>query len=144
MTIQTRSMHLFLIFFISLTVTLLAGCSSENESQTAKNNQKLFDHSHGSDVPDLEKHKFEHKFADQCVGRELKNSVNKEYDKTRLEKTCLCIATNMMKDLTAAEAEKFLGENKNTRSLQIRFDNAAYHCLQKNQRPGAPIIFKRR
>jgi len=142
MTIQRHSMYLFHVFFICFTVTILAGCSSE-ESQSTKNGENTFDHSHGSDVPDLEKHKFEHKFADQCVGREIKNSANKEYDKARLEKTCLCIATKMMKDLTAAEAEKFLGENKNTRSLQIRFDNAAYHCLQKTQRPGAPIIFKR-
>ena len=133
-------MHLILVFFLSLAVISLTGCSSEEESQPTI----TFDHEHGADVTDLNKHRFEHKFADQCVTREIKNSVNKEYDKSRLEKTCLCIATYMMKDLTAAEAEKFLVENKHTRSLQIRFDNAAYKCLQKTKQPKTPIIFKQR
>jgi hypothetical protein len=118
----------------------ISGCSSEDENDVAK---VKFDHEHDY-VTDLEKHKFEHKFADQCVARELKNSVNKEYDKERFSKTCLCIARFMLKDLTAAEAEKFLEENKSTRSLQIRFDNAAYQCLQKNTEPEEPIIFIKR
>ncbi len=140
MTTQIRYMHLFPVFFLCLAVTSLIGCSSEEESQPTN----TFDHKHGADVTDLNKHRFEHKFADQCVSREIKNSVNKAYDKNRLEKSCLCIATYMMKDLTAAEAEKFLDENKHTRSLQIRFDNAAYKCLQKTKQPKSPIIFKHR
>lgn len=140
MTFQTRYIHLTLVFFLSLAVTSLAGCSSDEESQPTN----TFNHPHGDDVTDLNKHRFEHKFADQCVVRELKKSVNKEYDKNRFEKSCLCIATYMMKDLTAAEAEKFLIENKNTRSLQIRFDNAAYQCLQKTVQPKASVIFKQR
>jgi hypothetical protein len=139
MTIHTRYIHLFYVVFLSLVVTSLTGCTSEKESQSTT----AFDHTHGANVTDFRKHTFEHKFADQCVARELKNSVNQTYDKKRLEKTCLCIATDMMKKLTATEAEKFLVENKSTRSLQIRFDNAAFKCLQKIKLPQAPEIYKK-
>lgn len=134
-------------FFIILVLFGLVACSSDEEKSTKQvkpSSHPTFDHTHGDEVTDLEKHKFEHKFANQCVAREIKNSVNKDYDKKRLEKTCLCIASYMMKNLTAVEAEKFLEENKNTRSLQIRFDNAAYQCLQQNKQPKAPEIFKTR
>lgn len=134
-------------FFIILVLFGLVACSSDEEKSTQQvkpSSHPTFDHTHGDEVTDLEKHKFEHKFANQCVAREIKNSVNKDYDKKRLEKTCLCIASYMMKNLTAVEAEKFLEENKNTRSLQIRFDNAAYQCLQQNKQPKAPEIFKTR
>ena len=133
--------------FSVLVAVLLAGCSSEEDKKPvakAKITRNQFDHTHGKEVTDLEKHKFEHEFAEQCVNRELKNSVNKDIDKKRYEKTCLCIATFMMEDLTAKEAEKFLEENKNTRSLQIRFDNAAYNCLQKQAKTKSPMIFNRR
>jgi hypothetical protein len=118
-----------------LLILSLASCSDDKPK---------FDHSHGDEVTDLEKHQFEHAFAKQCVARETRNSVNKELDIKRYTEPCLCIATHMMKDLTAQEAEKFLEENKSTRSLQIRFDNAAYKCLQRYQNQNAPTIFKKR
>ncbi len=142
-----RNLNSLPFIFILLVSLIVSACSSDEDNATQQvktSSTPTFDHPHGEDVTDLEKHKFEHKFANQCVAREIKNSVNKDYDKKRLEKTCLCIASYMMKDLTAVEAEKFLEENKNTRSLQIRFDNAAYHCLQKNKLPKAPEIFKTR
>jgi hypothetical protein len=77
----------------------------------------------------MEKHTFEHAFADQCVARETKASNNP--DTAKLEKDCMCIAQYMMKDLTAVESEKFLEEDKNTQSLVIKYDAAAYHCLQE-------------
>ena len=119
----------------TLLILFLASCSDDKPQ---------FDHSHDDEVTNLEKHQFEHAFAEQCVARETQNSVNKELDKKRYAEPCLCIATYMMKDLTAPEAEKFLEENKSTRSLQIRFDNAAYHCVQKRQNQKAPTIFKKR
>jgi hypothetical protein len=36
----------------------------------------------------------------------------------------------MVKDLTDEEVEKYLTEHENPRSLQIKFDAAAYHCTQ--------------
>jgi len=98
-------------------------------------------HAHVTEVTSVEKHKFEHEFAKQCVDRELSNSVNKEHDRQRFEESCMCIAEFMMKDLTAIEAEKFLAENKSAQSLRIRFDTAAYHCLQESELPQEPELF---
>jgi len=128
-----------LIISAVLTMTLTA-CSDDNDSKIS---HPSFDHEH-INVTDLQKHKFEHDFAKTCVARETRNSVNKDIDTKRAEKDCLCIATYMMKDLTGVEAEKFLTEKKNTQSLRIRFENAAYNCLQKTaDKPKAPKIFGR-
>jgi hypothetical protein len=140
------------IFILTAVVTvglplLLSGCSSDEENKTkstatdAKHNP--FDHTHDVEVTDLQKHKFEHDFARQCVERELINSVNKEADKERFTKPCMCIATYMMKDLTAQEAEKFITEHENPRSLQIKFDSAAYHCLQQKSQPKEPQLYRK-
>jgi hypothetical protein len=135
-----------IIFFtavVNIALSLiLTGCSDEEEKTAAapvKHNP--FDHSHDVEVTDIQKHKFEHDFARQCVERELQNSVNKEADKERFEETCMCIATYMMKDLTAKEAEKFITERENPRSLQIKFDGAAYHCLQQKAQPKGMQLF---
>ncbi|WP_024298780.1 hypothetical protein [Methylomicrobium lacus] len=111
--------------------------------QTAGDVHNPFDHTHDVPVTDVRKHKFEHDFAAQCVDRELKNSTDKEADKARWERPCMCIATFMMKSLTAEEAEKFLDEHKNTQSLVIKYENAAYHCLQAKQQPKEPQLFGR-
>ena len=111
--------------------------------QTAGDVHNPFDHTHDVPVTDVQKHKFEHDFAAQCVEREVKNSVNKEEERSRWEKPCMCIATFMMKNLTADEAKKFLDEHKNTQSLVIKYENAAYHCLQAKQQPKEPQLFGR-
>ncbi|MFZ2168417.1 MAG: hypothetical protein WAW61_02150 [Methylococcaceae bacterium] len=116
-------------FVITLFIT---GCSDDEEKIGAvKTSHNPFDHSHDVPVTDIQKHKFEHDFAAQCVERELKNSANKEVDKERFAQSCMCVATFMMKDLTAQEAEKFLTEHENPRSLQIKYDSAVYHCTQQ-------------
>ncbi len=124
----------------------LPACSDDKPKTVVsqKKEHNPFDHSHGAEVTDLVKHKFEHDFAEQCVQREIKNSVNKEDDRKRYAKPCLCIATYMMKDLTAVEAEKFLKQHKDTQSLRIRFENAAYHCLQQKAQPKSPQLFGKR
>lgn len=123
-------------FFAALAVIVIAlsvtGCSDDKEKAVpVKAAHNPFDHSHDIPVTDVQKHKFEHDFAEQCVARELKNSVNKDEDKERFSKSCMCVATYMMKDLTAQEAEKFLTEHENPRSLQIKYDSAVYHCTQQ-------------
>ena len=125
--------NLFFAAFTSLFIALaVTGCSDDKEKAVpVKAAFNPFDHSHDVPVTDIEKHKFEHDFAAQCVERELKNSVNKEEDKERFSKSCLCVATDMMKDLTAQEAEKFLKEHENPRSLQIKYDSAVFHCTQE-------------
>ncbi|MDP1615119.1 MAG: hypothetical protein Q8L68_04915 [Methylococcales bacterium] len=126
---------------LALSVT---GCSDDKKSapvtQAAKSNHNPdpFDHSHDVAVTDVQKHKFEHEFADQCIARELKNSDNKDSDREHFSKPCTCIATFLMKDLTAKEAEKFLAEHQNPQSLRIKYENAAYHCLQEKIPPHEP------
>ena len=135
-------------FLVVLTGAVLAlsvtGCSDDKEkTATAKNVHNPFDHTHDVVVTDVEKHTFEHEFADECVKRELKNSVNKDVDRARYSEPCMCIATFLMKDLTADEAKKFMVEHKNTQSLVIKYENAAYHCLQEKAQPKQPQIFGR-
>jgi hypothetical protein len=135
-------------FFAALTGVVIAlsvaGCSDDEEKVAAAKEASApavhnpFDHSHDTPVTDVQKHKFEHDFADQCVQRELKNSTNKEFDKVRYATPCMCIAKYLMKDLTADEAQLFLGEHKNAQSLVIKYENAAYHCLQQNALPKGP------
>lgn len=138
LTIKTmKKKQLIYPFTVALTTAviiagLVAGCSDDKPKTAAKNAaHNPFDHTHDKVVTDVVKHQFEHQFADQCVEREVKNAVNKEEERKRLAEPCMCIATNLMKDLTAEEAEKFLKERKDTQSLRIRFENAAYNCLQK-------------
>ncbi|MEE9396520.1 MAG: hypothetical protein V3V31_05850 [Methylococcales bacterium] len=116
----------------------LVGCSDDDSEHASGG------HSHFSEIASVEKHKFEHEFAKQCVDREVSNSANKNHDRKRFEEPCLCIAEFMMKDLTDIEAEKFLAENKNAQSLRIRFDSAAYHCLQGAKQPQEPVLFGKR
>jgi hypothetical protein len=40
--------------------------------------------------------------------------------------------------LTSQEAEKFLDEHENPQSLRIKYENAAYHCLQEKAPPQEP------
>ncbi|MGR9013843.1 MAG: hypothetical protein ACU83U_09390 [Gammaproteobacteria bacterium] len=139
------------IFMAALTGMVIAisitGCSDDKEkasaAKPATTNKTTavhnpFDHSHDVQVTDIQKHKFEHDFAKQCVQRELKNSDNKEADEAKYTQPCMCIAKFLMKDLTAEEAEKFIGEHKNAQSLVIKYENAAYHCLQQNAHPKGP------
>jgi PBP1b-binding outer membrane lipoprotein LpoB len=125
----------------------LSGCSDEDKTastaktQTATTVEHTFDHPHGPEVTDLQKHKFEHDFAAQCVDRELNNSTNKVEDAERLTKSCECIATYMMKDLTAQEAEKFISEHEHPQSLRIKYDTAAYECLQEKTKVAGPKLF---
>lgn len=122
---------------LALTVT---GCSDDKEKAVAtkaNHNPNPFDHSAEVAVTDSQKRQFEHDFAAQCVDREMQNSNNNE-DKERFTKPCTCIAHFMSKNLTAQEAEKFLGEHENPESLRIKYENAAYHCLQEKAPPKEP------
>ncbi|MDO9142254.1 MAG: hypothetical protein Q7U38_18200 [Methylobacter sp.] len=118
----------------------VVGCSDEKAkpATAAVAAHNPFDHSHDTEVTDVQKHKFEHDFAAQCVQREIKHSADKEADKQRYSEPCMCIAKFLMKDLTAEEAKKFISEHKNAQSLVIKYENAAYHCLQQNAQPKGP------
>lgn len=146
-TIKTPNNVIVSVVLWSVMALLLSACSEEESHKTnLEDRGNYFGHPHDREVTDLEKHKFEHQFAEQCIEREIQGSINKESDRKRFEKPCMCIAENMLKDLTAKEAEKFLEERKNTQSMRIRFENAAYKCLQKNKKQQAksPVIFQQR
>lgn len=117
-----------------LLFVLLVSCADEVDENS-------FDHSH-SKTTDMEKHPFEHEFAQQCIARETVNSVNKESDRKLFAEPCMCIATYLLKDLTAKESDKFLHEKKHAQSLRIKYETAAYNCLQKQKTPTTPKIFK--
>lgn len=143
---KTQSALLVLLTSLSLSV-FLPGCSDDKPAETkpaaaaSKPVHNPFDHSHDEVVTDVVKHQFEHEFADQCAARELKGSANPDVDKPRLDKDCMCIAKYMMKDLSAEDAKHFLKQHENTHSLRIKFDAAAYFCLQNKQQPKGPQIF---
>ncbi len=145
-TIKTPSKVIVSVLLSAAMTFLLSACSEEESHKTNMEDRgNYFGHPHDREVTDMEKHKFEHQFAEQCIERELQDSINKEDDRKRFEKPCMCIAEYMLKDLTATEAEKFLEERKNTQSLRIRFENAAFQCLQKNKKQvKSPVIFKQR
>ncbi|MDF1582226.1 MAG: hypothetical protein RQ733_03645 [Methyloprofundus sp.] len=143
---QKKNIHKLGSLMLSFSLVLILSACSDDEptQQQAKKAHNPFDHTHDATVTDIQKHVFEHDFAEQCVAREVAQSNNKEYDKQRYAKPCMCIAQFMLKDLTAIEAEKFIKENKNTQSLRIRFENAAYHCLQEKEQPKSPQLFNKR
>ena len=144
MSIKIKNFIFVLLTSLFIAVTLTA-CSDDKPKKVVKSEKKIsFDHSHGSDVSDLKKHTFEHKFAKQCVEREVRNSVNKANDRKRYAKPCMCIAKRIMKNLTAVEAEKFLVEKKSTQSLKMSFDEAAYFCLQTKAKAKSPVLFGKR
>ncbi|MDO9107105.1 MAG: hypothetical protein Q7U57_19360 [Methylovulum sp.] len=121
-----------------------SGCSDDKattapaKAAKSDHNPNPFDHSGDVKVTDIQKQKFEHQFAEQCIARETKNSDNIDNDRARFSKPCNCIAAFLMKDLTGQEAEKYLSEHENPQSLRIKYENAAYHCLQENAPPHEP------
>lgn len=133
---------------IGATTALLLSACSDDKPKTAKtttsataekpdHNPNPWDHSGEPKVTDSQRQHFEKTFADQCIEREAQNADDGQ-DKERFSKPCTCIARFMAKDLTPQEADKFLTEHENPQSLRIRYENAAYHCLQEKVPPHEP------
>lgn len=136
---KLKSKKILFAALVSVAISLsVPGCSDDKEKPKKASAEPVSHQLLDADVTIAEKQKFEHAFAQQCEQRELKNSNNPDTDKAGIEKACECIATFMMKDLTAIEAEKFLTEHENAQSLRIKYENAAYHCLQQNAHPAGP------
>ncbi|MFW5443566.1 MAG: hypothetical protein ACKE51_04565 [Methylococcaceae bacterium] len=153
------------LFVLSLAaIAFLSSCSDDNKDVSTKNISKavtqhvdnksitpneLNDKNHYEEMSQpldkanwLEKGKFRNEFARDCVARELNITNGKKLDRDYIEKTCDCIANYMDDHLTDQEAEEFLGEDNHMRALQIRYDAAAYHCVQKNGTVKEPTITK--
>lgn len=131
MSIKSKKRIFTLLTSLILSATLTA-CSDDKSKQASS------DHKHSKEV-NMVKHKFEHQFAEQCIQRELKNSDNKQNVRNRFAKPCMCIAKRVMKDLTTVQAEKFVNEKKNTHTMTMNFDEAAYFCLQSKAK--SPVLF---
>lgn len=143
----------FLLILPLVAVTFLSACSDEEEkvtqsvtkkvTSTAKKvvalNNKERDAQHYKDMSQpmdkatwSEKGKFRNEFSEDCVTREKATAkeAGSIFDKDHVVKTCECIADYMDDHLTDDEAEEYLRDDNHNRSLQIRFDAAAYNCLQ--------------
>jgi hypothetical protein len=120
--------NIFLSVFCVLIVFFFSTCSAKNLQQTSES-RKL---------------KFEQVFAEQCVEKEIRNSVNKEEDRRRFSVPCSCIAKRIATDLSVPDAEKFLLEQKITHAFRMSFDEAAYFCVQQKKTPKSPALFGRK
>ena len=123
---------------------LVAGCSSE-EPETAKTPAAV--HTPKPDVVIKDeasksvKEDFVEKFTEVCVERELKSAVNPDIEEKRAEENCGCIAQHIADNLTEVDAEKYIENGEDTRTLQIKFDTATYFCLQNKKQFKGPQIF---
>jgi len=120
--------NIILLIFSLCVVSSLTACSNKALQQTAES-RKL---------------SFEQAFAEQCVEKETKNSINKDVDRLRFAKPCLCIAKRISNNLSKREADKFLLENKVTHALRISFDKAAYFCVQRVKMPKSKFLHGRK
>lgn len=119
MPIKTKS-----IILLFLIVSNLIACSNSNFKQKAES----------------KKRQFEQTFSEQCVEKEIRNSINKDVDRLRFSKPCQCIAKRITAHLPEREMDKFLLEKKITHSLRISFDKAAYFCVQNVSQPKSKFL----
>lgn len=141
-TVQSKLLRLLIIFIAAATLTACSDDKAEKSpantatSKPAKNN-----HVDYGEASDSVKQKFENEFSKKCVARELKNSVNKDIDEKRYQEACGCIAKHISENLSDIDAEKYLLEHEDTQTLDIKFDTAAFFCLQNKSLPKGPQLF---
>ena len=132
------------------TLTLLISACSDDKTQSnsaektapaAKQPKNHHVNASQGEAPESVKQKFINEFSKKCVARELKNSNNPDVEKKRFEDSCGCIADHIAADLADVDAEKYLLAHEDTQSLDIKFDQAAYFCLQAKGLPKGPHLF---
>ncbi|ANE57516.1 MULTISPECIES: hypothetical protein [Methylomonas] len=123
----------------------LAACSDDKaeapKTAAAGNLKKSVHRDDTGEASGSEKRLFEKEFSAKCVERELKNSTNKDVDEPRFKETCDCIAEHIKEDLSEIDAEKYIEDHEDTQTLSIKFDAAAYFCLQNKPQPKGPHLF---
>ena len=137
----------YALAFALLATVGLSGCSgdtpesaktgvvSATKEKTTKKENKV-DYGEASDSV---KNKFIKAFSESCVTRETKNSVNKDIDEKRATEACGCIARHIAEDLAEVDAEKYIDDREDTQTLEIKFDAAAFFCLQSKPQPSATL-----
>lgn len=123
MSIKAKNSVCLLLLSLGL-VSFFTACAFNQSQQT----------------PELRKSQFEQAFAEQCVEKEIRNSINKEVDRLRFTKPCSCIAKRISGNLAGVEMDKFLLEQKVTHSLKMSFDKAAYFCVQTVATPKSRFL----
>ena len=135
-----------LLILLPVLAVGVSACSDDKPAETQTTTTQPKAAKKGNDVDygeasDTVKQKFVKTFAKNCVTREMKNSVNKDIDEKRFTESCGCIAEHIAEDLAEIDAEKYLDDHEDTHTLQIKFDAAAYFCLQNKQQPKGPQLF---
>jgi hypothetical protein len=140
--------HKFLgLLILPVILLALTACSDDKPESSAAAKpaaaSKAAKHNHvdAGEASDSVKQKFAAAFAKNCVTRELKNSINKDVDEKRFTDNCGCIAKHISENLDDVDAEKYLQEHEDTQTLEIKFDTAAYFCLQAKPQPKGPHLF---
>jgi|APLak6261669570_1056073.scaffolds.fasta_scaffold00104_14 hypothetical protein len=143
---NTKSIQKLLgLIIVSIMAISLNACSDDKAENTAATPAKAKapekKHVEHGEATDTAKYRFEKEFGAKCVERELQKSTNPESDKGRIDESCGCIARHISEDLSDVDAEKYLQEHEDTHTLQIKFDAAAYFCLQNKPLPHGPHLF---
>jgi hypothetical protein len=135
------------LLILPVILLTLSACSDDKPQSAAPAKSatasKAVKHNHidAGEASDSVKQKFAAAFSKNCVVRELKNSVNKDIDEKRYTESCDCIAKHISENLDDVDAEKYLQEHEDTQTLEIKFDTAAYFCLQAKPQPKGPHLF---
>lgn len=141
------------LILIPALAVLATGCSDDKAEATknaaisapsAKNKPVKTDNTVDyGEASDSVKNKFIKTFSQNCVARELNNSNNKDVDEKRFQQSCDCIAGHIADDLAEVDAERYLEDHEDTQTLGIKFDSAAFFCLQNKPQPKGPHLFGR-
>lgn len=129
---------------VTTNVTVAKTMVGNNKNMTAN---KLGDAQHYMEMSTpvdkanwVEKGKFKKEFTKDCIAREVAIEGENKTDMSYIEKTCACIADHMDNKLTDQEADEFLKEDNHVRAFQIKYDAAAYECVQESQKVAEPKI----
>ncbi len=110
-------------FFYTLLSVVLISCSAEQDT-----NKHVYDHFHAENT-DMEKHLFEHEFAQQCVIKKMADLNYKKVDSELISEQCMCIATYLFKDFTAKDSYILLNDKKHVQLLAKKYEQATKQCM---------------
>lgn len=123
------SFHSFAVFKASRIIvifTFLSVLVSCTEPDNTEHNK--FDHYHDKAI-DMEKHLFEHVFAEQCVAQKMMVVIDHKINSKKVEERCLCIASYLFKDMAVKESYRFLHDKRHALTLRNKYEAATKQCL---------------
>ena len=143
---------LMIVLMLGVLGLVMTACSSDESEQTTASVQQAaaapVDHAeHQTDIVIKDeasksvKEDFIEKFTEVCVEREMKTAVNPDIEEKRAQENCGCIANYIAENLSDADAEKYIDDGVDSRTMQIKFDTATFFCLQNKKQFKGPQIF---